>query len=175
MCWAVGRKIYIVLYYNIRYMVKPIGHKKYLKLYEETAKNRILEVLFRFPDKEFSLSDLAKEAEVAKANIGKILDEFEYFELIQIERLTKIWRIRANRSNWFFKRSKIVYNLNFVYQHNLAGFLSDNFNNPKSITLFGSFRWGEDISNSDIDIAIESDDFEEYKVIRVKKLKSLKI
>jgi predicted nucleotidyltransferase len=151
-------------------MKKPIVHKKFLKLYKETAKYRVLEVLFRFPDKEFSLSDLAKEAGIAKANIGRILGEFEESDLIKIEKLTKIWRIKANQNNRIFIRSKIVYNLNFVYQSGLVEFLAEYFNNPKSIILFGSFRKGEDISESDIDIAVENDDFKDYKVVRVKEL-----
>ena len=54
-------------------MIKLTGNNKYLKLYEETAKNRVIEVLFGYPEKEFSLSDIAREAGVAKANIGSVL------------------------------------------------------------------------------------------------------
>jgi len=151
-------------------MKKLIVHKKYLKLYKETARNRILEVLFKFPEKEFSLSDLAREASMAKANIGKILEEFEGLRIIQITKLSKIWRIKANQSSWSFIRSKIVYNLNFVYQSGLVEFLVDYFNNPKAIVLFGSFRKGDDISNSDIDIAIEKDEIKDYKVCELEEL-----
>ena len=148
-------------------MKKPIVRKRYLKLYKETAKNRILEVLFKFPEKEFSLSDLAKEAGAAKANIGEILDEFQDMDLIKITKLTKIWRITANMLSGYFIRSKIVYNLNFIYTSGLVEFLNESYDNPKSIILFGSFRKGEDISGSDIDIAIEKDEFGEYEVIRL--------
>ncbi|MFH1500430.1 MAG: nucleotidyltransferase domain-containing protein [archaeon] len=151
-------------------MKKPIVHKKYLKLYEETAKNKIAEVLFKYPEKEFSLSDLAKEAGVAKANIGKILEEFQNAGLITIEKLSKIWRIRANQKDWLYIRSKIVHNLNLIYRTGLVEFLVDYFKNPKAIVLFGSFRKGEDLSNSDIDIAIESDESEAYKIIFLKEL-----
>ncbi len=151
-------------------MIKPIVHKKYLKLYEETARNKIIEVLFRYPEKEFSLSDLAREAGVAKANIGRILEEFQEAGLIQIEKLSKIWRIKANQTNWFYARSKIVYNLNFVYKSGLVEFLVDHFKNPKAIVLFGGFRKGEDLSNSDIDIAIESDETKEYQIIGLREL-----
>ena len=150
--------------------MKPIVHKKYLKLYEETAKNKILEVLFKYPEKEFSLSDLAREAGVSKANIGKILEEFQEANMINIEKLSKIWRIKSNQTNWLFVRSKIVYNLNFVYKSGLVEFLVDFFKNPKSVILFGSFRKGEDLSNSDIDIAIESDDVKEYQVMGLREL-----
>ena len=154
-------------------MLKPIVRKKYLKLYEETAKNKIAEVLFKYPEKEFSLSDLAREAEVAKANIGNILNEFQKAELITIEKLTKIWRIKANQTSWFFIRSKIVYNLSFVYKSGLVEFLIEQFKNPKSIVLFGSFRKGEDLSNSDIDIAIESNDTDNYQIIGLRELADL--
>ena len=151
-------------------MMKPIVHKKYLKLYEETAKNKIIEVLFKYPEKEFSLSDLAKEAGVAKANIGKILEEFQQIGLIFIEKLSKIWRIKSNQTNWLFMRSKIIYNLNFVYRSGLVEFLVDYFKNPKAVVLFGSFRKGEDLSNSDIDIAIESNEVKEYSITGLREL-----
>ena len=80
-------------------MKKPNVPKKYLKLYDETARNKILEVMYRFPEQEFSLSDLAKEAGVAKANIGKILNEFQKIDIIKITKLSKIWRIKANQEN----------------------------------------------------------------------------
>ena len=59
-------------------------------LYDETARLRILAVLFKYPDKEFSLSDLAKEAGVAKANIGPILEDYYESEIINITKLSKI-------------------------------------------------------------------------------------
>jgi len=151
-------------------MNKPIVNKKYLTLYEETAKHRIMKTLFKFSDVEFSLSDLAKEAGVAKANIGKILAELEKLGLIDITKLSKIWRIKANKENWNFQKSKIVYNLNFVYQSGLLEFLIDYFKNPTSIAFFGSFRKGEDISTSDIDIAIEDKTIRDYEVIGLKEL-----
>ena len=151
-------------------MIKSIVHKKYLKLYEETAKNKIAEILFRYPEKEFSLSDLAKEAGVAKANIGRILKEFHEYGLISIEKLSKIWRIKANQSNWLYVRNKIVYNLDLIYRSGIVEFLIDYFKNPKAIVLFGSFRNGEDLSTSDVDIAIESDEVKEYQIKELREL-----
>jgi predicted nucleotidyltransferase len=151
-------------------MIKPIVRKKYLNLYDKTAKSKVAGVLFKYPEKEFSLSDLAKEAGVAKANIGSILDDFQELGLISIEKLSKIWRIRANQTNQVYAKSKILHNLNFVYMGGLVEFLVDHYNNPKSVVLFGSFRKGEDISSSDIDIAIESDEVKEYKVINMREL-----
>ncbi|PIN89361.1 hypothetical protein COU60_04380 [Candidatus Pacearchaeota archaeon CG10_big_fil_rev_8_21_14_0_10_34_76] len=151
-------------------MKKPQGLNKEQMLYAETARQKVLQLFYKFPDKEFSLSDIAKEARVAKANLGVILVSLEAIGLIKIERLTKIWRVKSNQENWMFKRAKIVYNLNFIYQSGLVEFLNQSYNNPKAIILFGSFRKGEDTSSSDIDIAIESDVAKDYKVLGLREL-----
>jgi predicted nucleotidyltransferase len=111
------------------------------------------------------LSDLAKLASVRKSNIGAILKELENIGFIEISKLANLWRIKANQQSWVYIRSKIVYNLNFAYQSGLVDFLIDYFKNPKSIVLFGSFRKGEDMSNSDIDVAIETEEAKEYEII----------
>lgn len=150
-------------------MIKPTVRKKYHMFYEETARNRVMSVLFLYPEESFSLSEIAKEAGVAKANIGKILEELCNMEMIKIEKLSKIWRIKANQTNWLYIRNKIIFNLSLIYESGIVEYLIDYYNNPKAIILFGSFRKGEDISNSDIDIAIESDDVKDYKIIEWKE------
>lgn len=149
--------------------MKPKVDYKHLNLSGKTAKNKVIGILFKYPEKEFSLSDLAKEAGVAKANIGDILEEFQKAGLIGIEKLSKIWRIRSNQVNLLYIKSKIIYNLNFIYKSGIIEFLIDYFKNPKAVILFGSFRKGEDLSKSDIDIAVESDEDKEYKIIGLKE------
>lgn len=148
----------------------PTVHKGYQSLYIETGVQKVAEVLFRFPEKEFSLSDMAKEAGVAKANIGVILNKLDKMGFVEITKLTKIWRIKANQSNWNFIKNKTIYNLHFVYQSGLVEFLADYYKNPKAIILFGSFRKGEDISGSDIDIAIETDEIHDYEAFGLREL-----
>lgn len=152
-------------------MSKPISTEKYQMLYNETAKLRVLSILFKYPEKEFSLSDLAKEAGVAKANIGEILENLSNIKFIEIIKLARIWRIKANQKNFEFIKNKITFNLGIIYSTNLVEFLVNYFKNPKAIVLFGSFRKGDDISTSDIDIAIETTRLEEDKT-RLKSLES---
>jgi predicted nucleotidyltransferase len=151
-------------------MKKPFVHKDYRKFYVETAIQKILEILIQFPEKEFSLSDLAKESKVSKAHMGGMLEELLKIEFIKIEKLNKIWRIKANQNNLDFMRSKINYNLNLIYQSGIIEFLNEYFKNPKAIILFGSFRKGEDISSSDIDIAIETDTARIHEVIELDEM-----
>lgn len=145
-------------------MKKPNIPKKEQSLYKETARLRVMEILFRFPEKEFSLTEIARQAHVAKSNIGKILRELKEEEFIEITDLRITWRIRASQQNQAFIKNKIVYNLSTLYQSGLVEFLEKYFNFPKSIILFGSFRKGEDISTSDIDIAVEKED-EKYRLL----------
>ena len=138
--------------------MKPIDKKIELLLYNETSVSRALSILFKYPDKEFSLSDLAEKAQVAKANISKLLKNLQDKQFIEIEKLANIWRIKANRTNQDFIKAKIVHNLSLIYQSELIEFLIKNLKHPKSIILFGSFRKGEDITSSDIDIAVETNE-----------------
>ena len=151
-------------------MKKPIVHKYYQSLFIETAIQRTLQVLTKYPEKEFSLSELAKEAGVAKANIGSILNDLHEMNLVEITKLSKIWRIMAKQGSPEFIRNKIIYNLHMIYCNGLVEFLNYHFNNPKCIVLFGSFRHGDDISTSDIDIAIETDETKEYEIIGLREL-----
>jgi len=154
-------------------MKKPISNVKLHMLYIETGLQKVAEVLFKFPEKEFNLSDLAKEAGVAKANIGKILDDLNKMGFLEIIKLTKIWRIKAKQDSWNFTKSKIIRNLNFLYWSNVVEILNEHYRNPKSIILFGSFRRGDDISTSDIDIAIESEETKDYRVVELRELKEI--
>jgi len=142
----------------------------YRKLLIQTGMQKVTELFFSFPEKEFSLSDIAKETCVAKANLGSIFNNLEQTNFLNIEKLSKIWRIRANRSNLHFLRNKIIYNLNFVYQSGLIEFLYEHYKHPKSIILFGSFRKGEDVTGSDIDIAVEQEGLNEYRTLGLREL-----
>ena len=154
-------------------MKKPIVQKKEQMITRQVSAQRILYVLSKYPDKEFSLSDLAKEAGVAKGNIGEFVRALESEQIIKIERLSKIWRIRANRENPAFLRAKLLLNLAHIYTSDLIEVLNLHYRNPKSIVLFGSYRKGEDISGSDIDIGIENDDVKEYTTVRLDELSKL--
>lgn len=156
-------------------MVKLKSNYKELKSYNETGTLRTMSILFSFPEKEFTLSDLASESKVAKQNIKKIVHTLHTQKLVEIARWGKrIWRIKAHQRDWKFIRAKIIYNLHMIYESNLIELLEEIFDRPRVIILFGSFRYGEDVSTSDIDIAIESHLVNEYTIVRTKELQEMK-
>jgi predicted nucleotidyltransferase len=151
-------------------MSKPIVPNDYHRYMVENSIQRVNEILFKYPEREFSLSDLARISKVAKSNMGPILKMLSGDNMIEVSHLSNLLRIRARQQEWKFKKAKIVYNLNFIYQSGIVEFLYEHFNHPKAIILFGSFRTGEDASSSDIDIAIESDVPSEYRTLHMPEL-----
>lgn len=151
--------------------MKPDVIKSCQELLIQNSLQRIIQVLFTYPEKEFSLTDLAKESRVAKPNMNPILNKLEKLKLIKILKLSCIWRIKANQESLNFQKTKIIYNLNLIYNSGIIESLNDFYKNPKVIILFGSFRTGEDLSTSDIDIAIEVDEVKEYTTKSLNELK----
>ncbi|MFH0961540.1 MAG: nucleotidyltransferase domain-containing protein [archaeon] len=135
--------------------MKPITPKKYREIYVSSSLQKTLEFFCKYPDKEVSLNDLAREVSVSKGNLSGIVKYLLVAGYVRVEKLSSIWRICANRESFNFLKAKLVYNLNFIYQSGLVEFLKDKYASPRSIILFGSFRRGEDTTGSDIDIAIE--------------------
>ena len=130
--------------------------KKEQLLPERTATQDILAVIFAFPEVEFSLTELAQSAEVSKSTTSRLLQRLSDHEIIKVENKGVVFRIRANIGKIQYTKRKIVHNLNLLYESGLVEFLDSAFGHSQAIILFGSFRKGDDISTSDIDIAVET-------------------
>jgi len=116
------------------------------------TKEKILEVLFDFPTKEFYLRELSRITQISPNSISKAISELKKDNLI-ITNKTITLNLKANLDNDKFKNLKRVSNLNKIYSSGLFSYLKENF--PLSaIILFGSYSKGEDAEKSDIDIAI---------------------
>ncbi len=137
-------------------------------LFVETSKQKILETLFRFPEKEFTLSELATLGGVAKQNMTAIVKRLIQENLILVKRIGRIWRIRAYTDHKHFKNMKRIYNLYLLYESELLEEINKKYPHPRSVILFGSYGRGDDESTSDIDIAIELDKKQEYEIQKMK-------
>lgn len=154
-------------------MKKPIVSKKEQLFEEVTGVQKLFELFFRYPDQDFTLSEIAKETKISKSTASRILARFEGAGMITIIPLGKsghLWRIRANYENPDFRNRKIVSNLAIIYDNNIVKYLNEVFGHPKAILLFGSFRKGEDTTGSDIDIAIETAEEKDLQIFTFKEL-----
>jgi predicted nucleotidyltransferase len=130
--------------------------KKEQVLLEETGVRRLLTVLYWWPEVEFSLTELAEKAGVSKSTASRLIDTLVDPGIATADEERIVFRIKANTNSFQFIKRKIAYNLHYVYESGLVEFLEDALGHPPAIVLFGSFREGEDISTSDVDIAVET-------------------
>jgi len=143
--------------------------EKIENLEQNEAYIKVLHWFFSYPLLPISLSDLAKELKISKKTANTIVNQLLEEGFLLKEEIGKTWRISCNQEHHYNFTRKISYNLALVYQllydFDLINEIYKIAGNPKSIILFGSYRKGDDIDKSDLDIAIEIIGNEEIKII----------
>lgn len=116
------------------------------------TKERILELLFKFPTRRFHIREISRLVKISPPAISKAIKQLEKENII-LSNKNVVYEVKANLENPNFKNLKRVYNLKEIYASGLFDYLSEKF--PlDTIILFGSYSKGEDTERSDIDIAI---------------------
>ena len=115
----------------------------------------ILRVLYVKTGTSLNQRQISKILGVTQPAVIKALPELEEDNLIKIkqDKETKRWSIELNRDNHTAAQLKRADNLRQMYETGLADFLEKEFAGA-AIILFGSYSKGEDIINSDIDVAV---------------------
>ncbi len=125
------------------------------KLKFTILQHEILRFLFVKSGASFTERALARQLKVSPTAVSNSLPALEKEGLIKVTKDKESGRlsIRLNKENpkaFFLKR---VENLRAVYESGISEYLSERF--PGStIILFGSYSFGEDTADSDIDIAV---------------------
>lgn len=98
---------------------------------------------------------IANLLDVSQPAVMKALPDLEKKSLIKIkqDKETRRWSIELNRDHHRIMQLKRADNLKLVYETGLADFLEREFAGA-TIILFGSYSRGDDVINSDIDIAV---------------------
>lgn len=105
--------------------------------------------------KRLNQREIAKLLGVSPTSIAKSLPRLKKENLISVEKSKSmnLTLIELNRDNEKAMELKRVENLRTIYESDIVNFLEDNLPGC-TIILFGSFSRGDDISDSDIDIAV---------------------
>ena len=150
------------------------------KLKLTSLQQEILRLLFIRTGKQLNQNNIAKALNVSPAAVMKALPKIRDGNLINMsqDKESKRWAIELNTDNHRVMQIKRAENLKMLYESGLADFLEETFPGC-TIILFGSYSRGEDIltnetdkEKSDIDIAIETDEIEEYQVILLRVLEN---
>ena len=125
------------------------------KLKLTSLQERILRYLFIKAGKLFTARALSRGLEVSQPAISKALPNLEKENFIQVtkDKESKRLSIGLNRENILLMGMKRADNLKQIYEFSLYDFLFNEFPGC-TIILFGSYSRGDDIFNSDIDLAI---------------------
>lgn len=139
------------------------------------AQEEILRFMFDFPEKKFNQREIAKTLNYSPTAIKKAVDFLHDKNYVQVKKNnSKILEIELNLENEEIIYLKKLENLRKIYVSGIIFFLEDIFP-TKTIILFGSYSKGEDISSSDIDIAIIGSKEKEIPKKKFEKLLKRKI
>ncbi len=116
------------------------------------TEEEIMDFLFLHPTTEFRGRALARELKKSASGVIKSMRNLEKRGLIHLKEdfTLSIGLDRENKQTFILKR---IANIKFLYESGLVAYLSDAFLGS-TIIVFGSYSYGEDTEDSDIDMAI---------------------
>ena len=131
----------------------------------------IIRLLFVKSGMSLNQRRIAKMLNVSQPAVRKALPLLEKKGFIKLkqDKESKRWAIELNRDNHQVAGLKCADNLKQIYEVGLAKFLWESFPGC-TVILFGSYSRGEDITTSDIDIAIIGSKEKEINLTKFDKL-----
>lgn len=125
------------------------------KLKLTSLQQEILRLMFKKSGDSLNQRQIANAINVTPPAVLKSLPLLEKLSYIVIkkDKETKRFSIELNKGNYKIMQLKKVDNLKQIYESGLASYLEKEFAGA-TIILFGSYSRGDDLINSDIDIAI---------------------
>jgi|SRR3989338_2014856 len=140
------------------------------KLKLTILQQQILRLLFVKAGIILNQRQIANLLDVSPPAVMKALPELERegFIILQQDKGTKRWSIELKRDHHRILQLKRVDNLKQIYESGFADFLEKEFAGG-TLILFGSYSRGEDIINSDIDMAVIGRKDKQIDVTRYEK------
>ena len=114
---------------------------------------KVMKLFFDNPEKKFHIREIARQTGLSAPGVLKILKKLETESLLVSKRENIVENVKASRTEKFFLLKK-AYNALSLFESGLINRLKDKYEEPEAIVIFGSYSKGEDISQSDIDIAV---------------------
>ncbi len=133
----------------------------------ERAYEKCLVWFFAFPRNKIGLTELSRSINSSKTSAKKAVEALLEQEFITREIAGKTWILVANSKNFLFVRKKIPYHFDKIYESGILEAIHKLVPQARSIILFGSYRWGDDNEESDIDIAVETLGNKELEIVKL--------
>lgn len=139
----------------------------------KTPYQKVMQLFFSFPEKEFGLNEIVKKSNISKTTANKVITKLIKENFIKRKIIGKNWLLSNNTEHDYNKTKKIISNLELIYSSKILEKIKQKFPGYKSITLFGSYRKGDDTEKSDIDLAVELSKNQKLKIEEFLTLKNL--
>lgn len=133
----------------------------------ERTLDKCLIWFYSFPRAKIGLSDLAKYINASKTATKQIVESLVIIQFLNREVIGKAWLLSSNQKHPFFITKKIPYNISTIYESGILDAVYKTIPSPRAIILFGSYRWGTDVEESDIDIAVEVIDNRDLQIVQL--------
>lgn len=139
----------------------------------ERTLDKCLVWFYAYPNAKIGLTDLSKAIKSSKTATKHVVESLVHQHFLNRGIIGKAWLLSANQNHPFFITKKIPYNLQKVYESGVIGAVHEKAASPRAIVLFGSYRWGTDVEESDIDIAVEVVGNQDLQVVRLGTIERL--
>lgn len=116
---------------------------------------KIQQFFFDVPTEKLSLNDLSETLHISKSKAKVVVTGLLQEGFLNREIISKLWRISCNQAHPYNMTRKIPYHVGLVYESNLVQAIQKTVSGVRAIILFGSYRKGDDIERSDLDLAAE--------------------
>lgn len=133
----------------------------------ERTLDKCLVWFYAYPNSKIGLTELSSIINSSKTATKQVIEHLIAVQFINREIIGKAWLLSSNTQHSYFITKKIPYNLSIIYESGIIDAIYKIVNSPRAIILFGSYRWGTDIDNSDIDIAVEVIDNKELEILKL--------
>ena len=127
-----------------------------IQLVKYSGSRRLLETLLKFPDRQFTINELAKEAGVPFASAWRLVRRWEPAGIIETGRVGKSVTVKLHKSEYLDVIVSLL-KISLSPQAFTARALGNMLAREKGIKeayLFGSVARGEEKLTSDIDVAL---------------------
>lgn len=123
-------------------------------MFNEDAKTKLLKTMLKRPRKEFSVRELAREADISPASASMILREFRKKGMFSMRTIGKNHLYLTDLQNPLVRQWKILSNIQEIMDSKLIGIIKENYSDLMGIILFGSMAKGTNDHKSDYDILV---------------------
>ena len=114
---------------------------------------KIFSFLCKYPMSSFSYRELERQTGISIGTISRYVKELERAGLVTTKKIANAILVSARTDNEAFVQLKRARNLESLYTSGLVQHLIESLR-PDSLVVFGSYARGEDLEESDIDVAV---------------------